>query len=464
MFIPSNSLFWISAILIGSSLFVSAQSVTEYLPPNYQPEDTLWLQRELQQRRKLAIAQYTGQFGDLAEVVFSRRHREILESIEAGEVIFHPPLQDFVDRIFQDIITTNELILKPLILIKRSPQPNAGSLGHGLFVLNIGLFEQLGTVDELAYVFCHELAHDQMNHVARALENEARIVEQATTLSYKKRRKNRRKSGDELQAGREALRTLAYNMGQKSRQDELSADSLALLFLKKTRFKPASAQQVLHQLHTLELFDLSEIRIEQILQLSEFPLKPEWLAKEKRMFGGSFGSNESAVEKWFDLDSLNTHPALEERMLMLTQQDNRDIPEGARLGGWTDQHWQTWAGYEIIEYYFQAGLTAHALITSLRMLIHDEHNPYLHAMIARSFLMTYDAVEAYNFDRAVPPPNYFQDAQAQQLVGMLRKMTAKDLVTYGYHYLKTKKALYPENAILEQYLIEAKKLMEKLNK
>jgi len=46
---------------------------------------------------------------------------------------------------------------------------NAASYGQGLITLNLGLVQHTGSEDELAFVLCHEIAHQYLSHVSRRL-------------------------------------------------------------------------------------------------------------------------------------------------------------------------------------------------------------------------------------------------------------------------------------------------------
>ena len=165
--------------------------------------------------------------------------------------IFNGALDSFVTGIFQDIVTANKLPVRPLVFVSRLPRENAYSMGSGLFTVDIGLLASTKTVEELAFIFSHELAHDQLGHQRETL---IELSSGAEDRDEAYRRLRRRSTGsrkrDKLIDG---LREQAYGLSRSSRMAELAADSLGLVYLSKTDYYSGIAAEALENIRQEEI-------------------------------------------------------------------------------------------------------------------------------------------------------------------------------------------------------------------
>ncbi|MEZ4992752.1 MAG: M48 family metalloprotease [Saprospiraceae bacterium] len=433
-----------------------AQDYDDFRASPYFPKDTGLLFETLRERREVSIAESPIAYDREAEEIFYQRHRDLIRSITHHEFIFHDSLQRYTEHLFNGLIQANGLAIDPLIFINRSYVPNAQSMGNGIFVINLGLFQHLTTEAELAYAFCHELAHEDLHHSDRALKY---YMEISSILGHHKKKRRKRKE----QKSEEEVKTVLYNLSRESRRDELEADSLAMLLLEQSIYAQSAAQTALYRLRDYHFFPLSDLDLPTYFKLDSFQFQEEWLAEEERMFGGSFGDNSaSAKDRFFHPDSLASHPALAKRLEMVERLLSQRDDQNERVN--PPNLWREQAGYEILESMLAEGFTAHALIIGLSLIQHDPDNTYLQAKIARSLMDTYYSIQHNDFDQAVPSPNYFAEMQARQVVRMLRKMRPKDLVSMAYFYLKDKVARSPHSSLLRSYLEESREIMKQINK
>lgn len=433
-----------------------AQPWQSYLPSPTQNMDTLSLYAKLSFRRDLSISQSPYDYQEEAKEVFHERHEQLIESVKAGKFIFHEDLQFYLDSLFKELTLVNDLGLDPLVLVRRSYVPNARSMGEGIFIINIGLLQQIRTEEELAYIFCHELAHDHLHHHAQNLEHR-HALNALESESWRTRRK-RKKHGIPAE---EEFKNILYRMGKKSRTSELAADSLALIFLDRTPYPRSAAQQALIRLHGFKFPELSGLNLKLFFQLDSFSFQDHWIEEEKKMFGGSFGNSKDADEfSIFNPDSLDSHPALGERL----QSIEALLKVGNIQGHPIKNPWQEVADYMIIESFLDQGFTVHALLSILESLEKEPENTYLHAQLGQSLLATYQAIGNHKFNLAVPPTNYFDDPTATQLIRMLRKMRPHEIVELAYYYLQEKSEQFPDDPLIRTQWQNVKDILEKINK
>ncbi len=129
--------------------------------------------------------------------------------------------------------------------IVREAQLNAFAIPGGYIFLFEGLLAQVNGVDELAGVLAHEVAHVQKNHFFKD-QGKIRAMELATIAAI-------------LLGGPEAAVLAAgANMNlqlQFSRENEEEADAAALIYLRRTRYRPEGLVGFFETLASYERFN-----------------------------------------------------------------------------------------------------------------------------------------------------------------------------------------------------------------
>ena len=447
---PRINLRRLRPFLFGHLLLwvVAAHGQVEFVPSSCVPADSLLLIRNLDSRYQLALAEAPVASREIYAEALMDRHEGLLDLLRGEQFLFEPGVQVYVEAIFQEIIRANQLEPDPLILIGRSPTANALSLGNGIFIINVGLLELLSDRQELAFVFAHELAHDQLRHLYAKLDARAALSDQLGQREFRRQMKKAiRKGRTEEVAGQ--LQEIVYGQRRHSRAHEVEADSLGLLFLRSTGAPAAAAGQTLAKLKTDPFYATDSIDLRRALHVTDYPFKARWVKEEDLLFGGEFGEQES--ESFWDHDSLRTHPALDDRILRVDSL----LDTGPSDGDGQPQPWVEWAARECAESYLAEGATAHALYTALKLLQRRSDDTYLHALVGRSLLATCQAIEDHDFDRCVPPPRYFDDPVARQVVRMLRQMRSSEMLHLCRAYLADKQSRYPGSRAIQTAFAKA---------
>ena len=228
-----------------------------------------------------------------------------------------PELEDYLNGLLFEIAKKNSIDTQSLrIFLSRDTAPNAFSLGDGNFVFNISLLNRLENEDELRFIIAHELAHYQLDHLPKRIENQMRL---STSKDYvSKQRKIKRSRYNRFSKSLEYYRGLIYENRTEDRKRELEADSMGYALIKNITSSPYHAISALDKQDTLSPSELFKIDMEMLkdhFSTTAMPFKEEWLD------GYDFSKYNYQRGKMdvfgFHKDSLLTHPEMEARILNL---------------------------------------------------------------------------------------------------------------------------------------------------
>lgn len=448
----SSSTTYLRAIVVACSLLpfcVSGQSNP------FLPADTTVLFGRLESIAEASIARLPDGTHPAVADIYHERSADLIDEIRDSSYFFVEDFQYFVEGIFDDLIEGNGLSVEPLVLISRSPSINASSLGDGLFVINMGLLNRLSSADELAFVIGHELAHDQLAHLADKLDYlaERRAAEPTDRKSRREYRRRLKREGKEnIMLG---LRDKAYAQSRHSRTNELAADSLGAQYLANSPYQPTAAAYSLEKLREYDAFLLPTGTAAALLTTETYPFKEKWTAPPPTLFGGSFGSTEEdAAAKFWQKDSLASHPDLEERITLATRRV-APFPQDIAPARPAQHLFVEPSRREIVRAYLDHGLTAHALALSLAALTEDRNQPFYLAAVGEALLGTYRSIQQHAFDRRIPPTAYFENDGAREMLRFLHQIRNSELRRLTLAYLDEHTTSSPDNARIAELSEEA---------
>lgn len=400
----------------------------QFTPAPVYPEDTSALFTALSERFLQVDEEVPEKLRESYLEIGQDRLDDLKEEIRDSQFLFRPELTDYLTGQFGALIDANGLQTSPLILVRRSQSSNASSLGNGVFSVNLGLLYKLATDEEVSFVLCHEMAHDQLEHLRTGL------------VEFLSREKNLSGVRKKLSRAREkkartlfnTVRSTVYNSYRLKRKKELEADSLGFIYYSALSASPKSSTAALSMLAMSDIRGLHGVDFKSLMATEGYPIKDKWLAPPTTMFDGSFGSQEKTKGLW-DADSTSTHPNLDERqeqLAILTE----DIPEltehVARAHGLEDV-----IGLELIRAQLDLDLAGLAYINVLRLLHLSPEDETLQALLGESLLYTYQSIISYDFDKAIPPPNFFHEPNAREAILMLRQIRKSELKKLTLAYL-----------------------------
>lgn len=234
---------------------------------------------------------------------YKGRYDYFKSSIEEGDFLINSDLEKYLVKILKEVLAANHN-LDPAIqlFVSRNTVPNAYSTGDGNIIFNIGLLNKMDNDAEIAFVMCHELSHQFLQHTKKKLALKA---EKYTDKDYvKKLRKTLREEYNVNQKLSDLIMPGLLSEMQFSRKDELEADSLGLIFLSNTRFEKKASISVIEKLDSIDLFyDKDPLALSMVLNCAGYTYQARWEPEVHKSSLQVIEDEKDTLE-----DSLKTHP------------------------------------------------------------------------------------------------------------------------------------------------------------
>lgn len=232
---------------------------------------------------------------------------EFLDKINDGLFIQAPFYEEHINALFNQIVKKNpqhKNLASTRILLSFAESPNASAIGNGFVIINLPLLANLNMEDELAFILCHELAHNLLEHPQEGLVDYARtkssreIKKQTREIEKKKYNKGENASG--------LFRKIIYSNRKRHRAIEFQADSLGFVLYKNAFAGREST--ALKSFSTLDEMDKESDSLqlkdyEKLFSSAKQPFKKEWIESDEI----SNYKYDKALKFW-QIDSLKTHP------------------------------------------------------------------------------------------------------------------------------------------------------------
>jgi Zn-dependent protease with chaperone function len=242
--------------------------------------------------------------------IWDNQVESIITSINDDDYVHDNEVYPYVDALVNQIAGANRQLVPvdPLVLIDRSPSANAYAVGGNILAINLGIITFAATREELALIIAHEMSHNILHHIERALYEKA---EWLSSDEYKQSLNAVLDSRYErLSRLKKVLEGYSFSRSRHQRYHESEADSLAVILLKNTNI-PFQADYFLH----LDSADLEYQRplkhpLQSIFSAYHLPFEEAWT--QKRTHGLS--NKAYAFSDTSRLaDSLKTHPDCADR-------------------------------------------------------------------------------------------------------------------------------------------------------
>lgn len=303
--------FLVYFLWINISFSFSQNVVLKYLPANKDSVITY-----VKSASEKTIRGCDKKYKDEVKKIISERRGNFIKDIEDSTYIFDDDISRYLKSILNEIYTSNPTIDSKdfYFFLDKSTIPNAACYGDGIFTLNLGLFNFVDNDDELAYIFCHEIAHFALAH------NQKNLLSRIEKLQSKDTKKEIRKVNNQTYGKRklyaELVEKLSYNFSKRNRSSEVQADSLGFIFFGKTKFNKSSSVSALKKLEVSDSIVFNEnARIKEHFNFENYPFKENWLLKDEPLFDVKDTSNDYSLDK----DSLKTHPDMSFRIAILSK-------------------------------------------------------------------------------------------------------------------------------------------------
>lgn len=371
---------------------------------------------------------------DYAEI-YQHSWENVKEKFNKREIYTSTSAQQYLDALVSEIKNSNPS-LQPLsfdCFFSRSGVPNASYIGEGVILFNMGLFTKLRNESQAAFVICHEISHFYLKH------NDSRITKYITLLNsdavQKELYKIKNSEYKKRQELDKLLEGLSFSTMRHSRDHEGQADSMALVFMRHTRF---DVNESLTALALLDSIDADNIEMGDCLQKAfdskEYAFRKKWLQKEEGLLGGHAQlETDNSLE-----DSLKTHPDCLLRVKMLEPEVKRIQNRGKQNinNHATFEELKKVFNYEIIEYAFTSGNYTRSLFYTMKFLQSNSSDPYLIMQAGKIFNGFYTGQKTHTLGKLIDLPSPFFSNGYNQLLQFVQNLYLKDFSQISYYFLK----------------------------
>ena len=370
------------------------------------------------------------------EEVYKQRWDNIKSVFDKKEIYKSSAAQQYLDALVAEIVKSNPLLQKQNFncYFSRSGVPNAAYIGEGIILFNIGLFKRLDNESQAVFILCHEIAHFYLQHSENSIRRYvAAINSQAIQNELKKIKKTeygKRQQVDDLVKG------LTFTMRRHGRDHESEADSMAIEFMRHSRYDISEALTTLALLDSIDTDSLNmSTCLQKMFDAKEYPFQKKWLAREEGLLGGH-----AKLKKDEPLaDSLKTHPDCKLRIQFLEPLIKRyhagnaqkDIVDKLKF-----LELKNTFSYEIIEFAFVSENYTKSLYYTLELLQSKTADPYLVVQVGKIFNGFYAAQKTHKLGKLIDLPSPYYPADYNLLLQFVQNLYLDNFSSISYHFLK----------------------------
>lgn len=229
------------------------------------------------------------------------------EAIDKKYFVYNQHYSIFFDEILSKIINGNPeyLTIKDTkILLSFGATSNAYSVGNEIIVVLFPLIQNVKNEYELAFIICHEIAHNILMHSYDRMLDYAELKTSDDVKNKTKGISKHKYNKGALASG--LLKEIVYNKQKHNRSLEHQADSLGFV-LYKNAFKGYESE-AFNSLITLDEIDMVKDSLtisdyKNFFTTEKFPIDQAWFVQ---LEGTSYNYDNSV--KFWQIDSLKTHP------------------------------------------------------------------------------------------------------------------------------------------------------------
>lgn len=355
------------------------------------------------------------------------------------QFITEPYVTKYLQSVLQRVLDSNRIRQKIEVVPTRDQEPNAYNMGDNRLFVNIGVVDLLDNEAQLAFLLCHELSHQLLQHVQekfsarRALATDKAVKKEIRDIRAAKYNKLDRRT-------QFALR-YSYTFANYSRAKERAADSMAIVLLQKTPYDIGEGIGLLEALRLSDT-DRTQINYARFFGSASAPLRPELLQDSR--YAIRFGGKRAIA---YEEDSLKTHPDVPARKAAISAALGRQGGEKFVVSHTAFDSIKAAAPYEIIETFNANDRYAASLYRSLGLLQQQPENPYLIRKAAFAMRDVVLAVRSHDIQNHVPIESESNGAAYNQLLRIIDRTTYDELKAIYFTFLDNHAAqlsAYPE--------------------
>ena len=367
--------------------------------------------------------------------IYKQRWDNIQQKFDKNEIYTNLQAQQYLDALVAEIVKSNPLLQNKLFkcYFSKSGIPNAEYLGEGLIVFNMGLFSRLSNESQAAFVLCHELSHFYLNHSENSIQKYVATINseevQKQLRDIKKSEYGKREELEKL------LKGMAFDSRRHGRDHESGADSMAVEFMRNTRFDIAESLSTLALLDSIDTDTLEmETALQKMFNFKEYPFQKKWTVKEEGLLGGhaKLTQDESLA------DSLKTHPDCKKRIqilepMVLKYRVANSLKNPVNAGKFKEL--ANTFRYETIEYTFAADNYTKSLEYVIGLWQSNPSDAYLVTQTGKIFNGFYNAQKNHTLGKVSELPAPFFASNYNLLLQFVQNLFREDYAAISYHFL-----------------------------
>lgn len=366
--------------------------------------------------------------------VYGEKKSKFLQQIKSGKFVYHKEISPLMDKIFSDIKANNpnENFNDIKIILALDEEVNAYNSGEGIVVINLPLILNINDELELSFIICHEISHQMLNHVYNSIEtnlkkgNSKEMIEKARELEKVKYNKR--------SLAKAEVKNFVYHNRRFSRDKEYQADSLGFVYFSKTN--PKYLLKSVEALACLKHVDkekdsLTKKDYHVIFDNTTIVFQDEWLETE------DFSSyNYQKTIKFWDIDSLRTHPDIDKRITYLKDKfkiSESQIFEYNKLNYLTLKSKSKYDEIFMLYYLKEYGKS---LYKTMILLKKDKENPILKKMMYDNLIKISDYKFNYKLNKCLETESPDFTESYNVFLGFIRNLRKSNFeqIVKNYEY------------------------------
>lgn len=305
--LPFQQIIWL-LLVIPSFVCAQKKNIFDTVQPAYKQQLLSFYESSVASQK----LNFSHQISDKKtkndlEATYTDVTNDFKENINKGIFLDNEIYRNTVQQLIKNVQENNpkqKQLKHTTILFSFGINPNAYAIGNDIIVLYIPLLQKLENEMQLAFIICHEIAHNLLQHSYNSiieyatLKNSEQLIKQTRALEKTKYNKGQIASG--------LYKDIIYGKSKNNRKLEHQADSLGFILFKNSF--PEYSYEAIKTLKILEQIDeerdslsINDYKI--LFDTEKSPFKESWLTNKE--FSEYNYDNET---KFWTIDSLKTHP------------------------------------------------------------------------------------------------------------------------------------------------------------
>lgn len=359
---------------------------------------------------------------NITKEIYSEIQDNFLEKINNNNFICDDKINPYLQGLMGEVLAKNSIKQEGYkMLLSRNSEINAYNTGDGTIVVNYGLFLATDNEDELVFIISHEIGHQFLNHMKNDIEAFAQLSTSEEVV--RKTKEIRRQKYGKATTASDLLKNIRYQNYSERRKKEIEADSIGLVFYKKTLRNPKAAIAVLGKLDDSdkEKDSIMPADYKRIFEKGGFVVKQKYFEEEESLF------KKYDKTKRINVDSLKTHPDCITRVKLLKDHlDNKFTDQYSSSNSFSEIKKNS--TYQNLFNLFTAEKYGLSLYEALKLYKDDSENPILKNIIYLNFAKIYASRGNYTINRYVPAhDNLHNTASLNRFVSFVNNIKMTDL-------------------------------------